>query len=165
VLYLIDGSNLLGNLGKLGMNGSELALLAKIDRFCTAHGHSALVVFDTMKDRDAGSRFSFGRKTQVKIPRQKVGKDRADRVLIAEVRKRWSGHPRIVVTDDRALASSVRHNGVTVTSSSKFMEQLSTPSREHDTMSTEKESAARGIDNAELLRIWSAEQPEEHEEV
>jgi len=136
------------------MEGSELTLLAKIDRFCIVHGHNALVVFDTMDARDAGSLFAYGQKTKVKIPHQKRGMHRADRVLVAEVRRRKSGRPHIVVTDDRGLASQVSEDGVTVLRSREFVRLLSQSGRGRDTMSGEKEQAALGIDNAELLKIW-----------
>jgi predicted RNA-binding protein with PIN domain len=163
VFYLIDGSNLLGSIGELGAESSELKLLAKIDRYCIVHGHNALVVFDAMDARDAGSSFPYGQKTKVRIPYEREGRDRADRVLVAEARKRKSERPRIVVTDDRVLASKVAENGTTVLPSGEFMRLLSRQIQDRDTMSTEKELAARGIDNAELLKIWLGEQPGEDE--
>jgi hypothetical protein len=165
VLYLIDGSNLLGSLGELGTEGSALTLLAKIDRFCIVHGHSALVVFDAMDGRDAGSSFSYGQKTKVRIPYEKQGRDRADRVLIAEARRLKFERPQIVVTDDRGLASRIPEDVTTVLPSKEFIRLLSRSIRDRDTMSTEKELAARGIDNAELLKIWLTEQPGEDEEL
>jgi predicted RNA-binding protein with PIN domain len=161
---MIDGSNLLGSLGKLGIEGSDLTLLAKIDRFCIVHRHSAFVVFDAMNARDAGSRFAFGQKTKVTIPYQKRGRHRADRVLVAEVKRLKSERPQIVVTDDRDLASKVTEEGATVLRSVEFIRLLSQPVRVSDTVSKEKELAAQGIDNAELLRIWLTDQSGEDEE-
>lgn len=165
MFYLIDGSNLLGSIGELGIEGSELTLLAKIDRYCIVHGHSALVVFDGMEARDAGSTFSYGQKIKVKIPYEKQGRDRADRVLVAEAKKLKSQRPKIVVTDDRDLASRIAGQGTTVLPSGEFVRVLSRPILDRDSLSTEKELAARGIDNAELLKIWLTEQPGEDEEV
>lgn len=164
MLYLIDGSNLLGSQGKLGVEGSELALLAKIDRFCIVHGHNALVVFDGMDTRDAGSHFAFGRKTEAKIPYQKHGSHRADRLLMAEVKRLKSKRSPIVVTDDRDLALKVTDHGTPVLRSREFTRLLLQPVRERDPAASEKELAAQGIDNAELLEIWSADRPGEDEE-
>ncbi len=156
MLYLIDGSNVLGSMGRLKIPGSNTSLLAMIDRFCKVNRHRAVVVFDGMEGRSPGQVFAFGEKTTVMLPIEKHGSDRADRLLMKELDKRGDHGSVIAVTSDRHLASGVRALGAKVVQSDTFAEELSRPCGSVVDDESEKEIAARGIDNAELLRIWSS---------
>jgi len=156
MFYLIDGSNVLGSMGKLETPGSNTSFLAMVDRFCKARRHRAVVVFDWMEGRSSGQVFAFGEKTTVKLPVEEHGSNRADRLLMKELGKLKDPGAVIAITSDRRLASAIRAFGAIVVQSDTFAEELSRPCGSGLDAESEKEIAARGIDNAELLRIWSS---------
>jgi len=147
--YIVDGSNMLGARGELGVPGAALRLLGAIERFCRLARSTAVVSFDGMEGRPPGSEFSFGERVRARVAPAKGVTDRADRDIVLQVR-RESGSVA-VVTNDVALASAVRGLGAAVIDTRAFSMRLGTSG----VSASEKESAAAGIDNEELLRLWT----------
>jgi uncharacterized protein len=121
-MYLIDGNNVIGQ--RVGWHldkpGSRRRLLEDLARFSRVKKTRISVVFDGAPDKSFPDGSSY---CGVKIfyARQKSNAD-SRIVEIVEVEKNRKG--LIVVTSDRALASSVRLCSVTVIRSGEFRRML-----------------------------------------
>ncbi len=157
--YLVDGSNLLGAMNELGSRGAEISLLARIDRFCQARRHRALVAFDGMENHEPGRKFGFGARVTVCIAPGRGGKDRADRLLLARLKERKDTQGVCLISSDRVLAALVRVTGAEVMGSREFADMLQ-QRLARATDDSEKEHAIRGIDNSEFRRLWGSSAPD-----
>ncbi|MBN1424810.1 NYN domain-containing protein [Candidatus Fermentibacteria bacterium] len=148
--YLVDGSNVLGSRGELNTPGAPDRLLWAIERFCKRGRSTALVIFDGMEGRSPGGEFSIGERVRARVASAIGTADRADREIIAKIPPHGA-EGTIVVTSDAALAAAARCRMAQVVDSVSFVRQVeATGARVRD----EKEAAAAGVDNAELLRLW-----------
>ncbi|MCU0611753.1 MAG: NYN domain-containing protein [Candidatus Eisenbacteria bacterium] len=147
--YLIDGSNVLGAKGELGCSGSAERLLGNVERFCRTGHATSVVVFDGMDGHRPGRMFRYGERVWVRIPPASEQRDRADREIISLVRRHEGD---TVVTSDASLAGAARALGAGVIDAQAFLRRLTTVT----ITGSEKDAAATGIDNAELLRLWAA---------
>lgn len=131
---LIDGHNLIGRIPGLGLDDpdDEAKLLVRLRAYRARTGKRLVVYFDPGAAYQSPVRRSTGGITI----RQAGSGQRADDLMMRDLRRHHNARELTVVTSDRAIQDVARQHNAQVVDAASFVRQLNRHPQEEDTTDT-----------------------------
>jgi predicted RNA-binding protein with PIN domain len=131
---LIDGHNLIGKMPGLSLDDpdDESKLLVRLRAYRARTGKRLVVYFDPGAAYQSPARWSTG---GISICQAGSGQ-RADDLMMRDLRRHHNARELTVVTSDRAIQDVARQHNAQVVDAASFVRQLNHLPREEDTLDT-----------------------------